>query len=231
MKTAIALIFVVTGLSACTAFGPDRKPPKMPQPQHYSVESQPGRTAEADGVAQQVAAGARPVPDWWKEFESDDLNALVDEGLRNSPSYASAQAALKAAREQLRGQIGDNLFPQVDLEFSPTRQRSLGIPVLPQQTFIENVFVAQAKASYTFDFFGAAFLADRALAGQVKQQALQLEATRRALATNIVVATINAASLAEQVAATEQLVALGVRTAPSRLPVATNSVAHRAMKC
>jgi NodT family efflux transporter outer membrane factor (OMF) lipoprotein len=181
----------------------------MPEPAHYSVDSQPAKTAQVDGVAQQVAIGARPVPEWWKEFGSDDLNALVEEGLRNSPSYASAQSSLKAAREQLRGQIGDNLFPQVDLTFSPSRQRSLGIPVLPQQTFIENVFVAQAQATYTFDFFGAAFLADRALAGQVKQQALQLESTRRALATNIVVATINSASLQEQVVATEELVALG----------------------
>ena len=145
-----------------------------------------------------------------------DERALVDEGLRNSPSYASAQATLKAAREQLRGQIGDNLFPKIDLEFNPSRQRSLGIPVLPQQTFIENIFVAQAKASYTFDFFGTAFLADRALAGQVKQQALQLEATRRALVTNIVVATINSASMAEQVAATEALVNLGEERARHR---------------
>jgi NodT family efflux transporter outer membrane factor (OMF) lipoprotein len=209
MKSPIALLSVVLGLSACTAFGPDRKPPRMPEPAHYSVDSQPLQTSEADGVAQQVAIGARPVPEWWKEFGSDDLNALVDEGLRNSPSYASAQSTLKAAREQLRGQIGDNLFPQVDLTFSPSRQRSLGIPILPQQTFIENVFVAQAQATYTFDFFGAAFLADRALAGQVKQQALQLEATRRALATNIVVATINSASMQEQVVSTEELVALG----------------------
>jgi len=209
-STHILALFAVTlGLSACTAFGPSRKPPKMPEPQHYSVDAQPTHTAAADGVAQQIATGARPVPEWWQEFGSDALNALVDEGLRNSPSYASARATLQAAREQLRGQIGDNLLPQVDLEFSPSRQRTLGIPILPQQTFIENIFAAQAKASYTFDFFGAAFLADRALAGQVKQQALQLEATRRALATNIVVATINAASMAEQVAATEQLVALG----------------------
>jgi NodT family efflux transporter outer membrane factor (OMF) lipoprotein len=209
MKSSVTLIAVVLGLSACTAFGPSRKPPKIPEPTHYAVDSQPAQTAVADGIAQQIATGARPVPEWWKEFGSDDLNALVDEGLRNSPSYASAQATLKAAREQLRGQIGDNLFPKIDLEFDPSRQRSLGIPVLPQQTFVENVFVAEAKASYTFDFFGAAFLADRALAGLVKQQALQLEATRRALATNIVVATINSASMAEQVAATEALVNLG----------------------
>jgi NodT family efflux transporter outer membrane factor (OMF) lipoprotein len=69
------------------------------------------------------------------------------------------------------------------------------------------------KTSYTFDFFGAAVLADRSLARQVQQQDYQLESVRRALAANIVVATINAASLQEQVNATEELVALGERRA------------------
>jgi len=210
---ALAWAAVVLALSACTAFGPDRRPQPMPQPAHYSVEGQPAQTAQADGVAQQVASGARPVPRWWTAYGSDDLDALVDEGLKNSPSLAAARSALQAAREQLRSQIGANMLPQIDLEFSPSRQRTLGIPTLPEQTFIENVFTAQAKASYTFDFFGAAFLADRSLAGQVRQQALQLEATRRALAANIVVATINVASLQEQVTATETLVALGEQRA------------------
>jgi NodT family efflux transporter outer membrane factor (OMF) lipoprotein len=213
MKLRLALVAVAVTLSACTAFGPDRRPPQMPQPAHYSIEGQPARTAQADGIAQQIANGARPVPKWWTAYGSDDLNALVEEGLKNSPSLAAAQSTLQVAREQLRSQIGENMLPKVDLDFSPSRQRSLGIPVLPQQTFVENIFTAQAKASYTLDFFGAAFLADRALAGQVQQQAFQLEATRRALATNIVVATINAASLQEQVDATEKLVALGEQRA------------------
>jgi NodT family efflux transporter outer membrane factor (OMF) lipoprotein len=213
MKLQLALASAALSLCACTAFGPDRKPPQMPHPAHYSIEEPSTQTADADGVAQQVAIGARPVPRWWTAYGSDDLNALVEEGLRNSPSLAAARSALQVAREQLRSQIGENMLPKVDLDFSPTRERSLGIPVLPQQTFIENIFVARAQASYTFDFFGAAFLADRALAGQVRQQAFQLEATRRALATNIVVATINAASLQEQVTATEKLVALGEQRA------------------
>jgi NodT family efflux transporter outer membrane factor (OMF) lipoprotein len=213
MRRHVAFAVAVLSVSACTAFGPDRKPPKMPEPAHYSLESQARLTTEADGVAQKVETGARPVPKWWQAYQSDDLNALVEEGLRNSPSLAAARSTLQAAREQLRSQIGENLLPKVDLSFDPSRQRELGIPVLPQQTFIENIFVAQAQVSYTFDFFGAAFLADRALAGQVRQQALQLEATRRALAANIVVATINVASMQEQVAATERLVALGEQRA------------------
>jgi NodT family efflux transporter outer membrane factor (OMF) lipoprotein len=210
LEVALASIALLCG---CTAFGPDRRPPQMPQPVHYSVGEQPAQSAEADGIAQQVTFGARPVPKWWTAYGSDDLDALVEEGLRNSPSLAAARSTLQVAREQLRSQIGENMLPKVDLEFSPTRQRALGIPILPQQTFIENIFTAQATASYTFDFFGAAFLADRALAGQVRQQAFQLESTRRALATNIVVATINAASMQEQVSATERLVALGEQRA------------------
>jgi NodT family efflux transporter outer membrane factor (OMF) lipoprotein len=182
----------------------------MPSPEHYSVNSQVAQLPAADGVAQVVATGARPVPEWWKAYQSDDLNALVEEGLKNSPSLASAQSTLKAAREQLRSQIGNSSLPSVDVGFSPERQRALGIPVLQQdQTFLYNTFVAEVQTSYTLDFFGAAFLANRALASQIREQAFQLEATRRTLAANIVSATISAAALQEQLAATERLVALG----------------------
>ncbi|MBV8804593.1 MAG: efflux transporter outer membrane subunit, partial [Sinobacteraceae bacterium] len=212
--TGLSAVAMALTLSACTAFGPDRRPPRMTMPEHYSVEPQPAQLPDADGLAQQVVTGARPMPEWWKSYQSEELNNLVDEGLKNSPSLAAAQSTLRAAHEQLRSQIGNSLFPSVDVGFDPSRQRALGIPILPkEQTFIYNVFAAEVQASYTFDFFGAAFLADRALASQIREQDFQLEATRRALATNIVTATINAAALQEQVEATEQLVALGEQRA------------------
>jgi NodT family efflux transporter outer membrane factor (OMF) lipoprotein len=196
-------------LQGCTAFGPPRDPPRMPEPAHYAVAAQSSTLPTADGVAQQLAIGARPVPKWWEAYQSDALNAFVEEGLAKNPSLEAAQRTLKAARESYRSQVGENLLPHIDLQASPTRQHALGLPNLPQETFLENIFVAEVQGSYTFDFFGAAYLADRALARQVQQQVYQLEATRRALAANIVLATINAASLREQVEATERLVALG----------------------
>ena len=172
-----------------------------------------GRAWDAGvGRRREPASGGatfRPVAEWWRAYECAALDAFVAEGLAHSSSLAAARGTLKAAREQLRGQIGGNMLPSVDLEFDPSRQRTLGIPIIPQQTFLENIFVAQVQTSYTFDFFGAALLADRALAQQVRQQALQFESTRRALATNIVVAVINAASLQGQVDETVELVALG----------------------
>ncbi|CAM2153964.1 Efflux transporter outer membrane subunit [Pararobbsia alpina] len=210
LNTTFALGALTLALAGCGLFGPDRNPPAMASPDHYSVQGQAAKLPAADGVSQQLDVGAQPVPEWWKGYNSDALNALVDEGLANSPSLAAAQHSLKSAREGLRSEIGNNLFPSVDVGFAPSRQRSLGIPILPtEETFLENVFVAQVQASYTFDFFGASLLADRALAGQVQQQAFQLESTRRTLAANIVIATINVASLNDQVVATEKLVDLG----------------------
>ena len=206
---AAAFGAMALGMTACGLFGPDRNPPAMAQPDHYSVEAQSARLPTADGETQQLDIGAKPVPEWWKQYQCDALNALVDEGLSKSPSLDASRHSLDAAREGLRSEIGNSLFPHVDVGFQPTRERTLGIPILPQETFLENVFVAQVQASYTFDFFGAALLADRALAGQVQQQAFQLESTRRALATNIVIATINVASLNEQLKATQTLVDLG----------------------
>jgi NodT family efflux transporter outer membrane factor (OMF) lipoprotein len=204
---AIWAIALVAGLPGCGAFGPPRDPPRMASPGHYSVDAQATTLPAADGVAQQLSLRAPPVPRWWMEFQSDALNALVEEALAQSPSLAAAQSTLRAAREALRSQVGQSLYPSVDVGVSPNRERALGIPVLPQETFIENIFVAEVQTSYTFDFFGAALLADRALARQVQEQAFELESTRRALATNVVVATINAASLQEQVDAVTRLAA------------------------
>jgi NodT family efflux transporter outer membrane factor (OMF) lipoprotein len=205
---------VAVALSACTAFGPTRSPPKMPTPEHYSVGDPGTQLPTADGIAQTLASGTHPVPEWWKAYGSDELNQLVEEGLKNSSSLAAAQSTLKAAREELRSQIGNSLLPSVDVGFDPSRQRALGIPIPNQpQTYLYNVYAAEVQTSYTLDFFGAAFLADRALASQIKQQAFQLEATRRALAANIVTAVINTAALNEEVEATSRLVELGEQRA------------------
>ncbi|HXA35287.1 MAG TPA: efflux transporter outer membrane subunit [Steroidobacteraceae bacterium] len=211
---SIGLAAFCLGIAGCGAFGPDRNPPRMPPVAHYSAAAQAEQLPAADGIAQRLDAGARPVPQWWRAYHSAALDALVDEGLANSPSLAAAQHTLAAAREALRSQIGQSMLPNVDVGFDPARERALGIPILPhQETFLYNVFAAEVKTSYTFDFFGAAVLANRALALQVKQQAFELEATRRGLATNIVVAAINAAALQVEVSATENLVALGEQRA------------------
>jgi NodT family efflux transporter outer membrane factor (OMF) lipoprotein len=205
-RIALFLTWAVV-LAACVSARPPA-PSLTDSPGQYSASGAMRTESTSDDSTQRLNVGARPVPDWWHLYKCDALDALVEEGLAHSPSLAAAQATLKATHEQLRSQIGQNLFPNIDLGFAPSRQRALGLPVLPQPTFLYSVFALEAQASYKFDFFGASITADRALAQQVEQQYFQFDATRRALATNIVIATINAAVLQESVAASESLVAL-----------------------
>ncbi|MFM0690194.1 efflux transporter outer membrane subunit [Paraburkholderia strydomiana] len=194
-------------LAACS-FGPNGQPPAMPQPVHYGSEAQPAQTVLAQGVAQQFVVGAKPVPEWWKLYRSDALDALVDEGLRNSPTLAATEQSLAAAREQLRGQIGSSMLPTIDAGGQATRNRALAIPEIGPNTFLYNIFVGQLQAHYTIDLFGASRLADAALAARVNVQAYQLDAARRALAANIVSAAITSAALRAQIDTTERLVTL-----------------------
>ncbi|CAG4887017.1 efflux transporter outer membrane subunit [Paraburkholderia gardini] len=194
-------------LAACS-FGPNGEPPAMPAPAHYGAEAQPTQTVPAQGVTQQFVVGAKAVPEWWKQFQSDDLNALVDEGLRNSPTLAATDRSLAAAREQLRAQIGSSLLPSIDAGGQATRERALGIPEAGPNTFLYNVFVGQLQAHYTFDIFGAARLENAALAARVDVQAYQFDAARRALAANIVSAALASATLHAQIDATQRLVTL-----------------------
>src|ERR1017187_2603105 len=155
MRTrVIAAIALAASLAGCAA-APHPNASQVALPSQYSAAGPLPEAPTADGVAQHFAQGTRPTPRWWQAYQSEALNALVEEGLAQSPSLASAQATLKATHEALRVQIGDNLYPSVDLGFAPSRQRALSIPTLPQETFLYNVFALEAQASYKFDFFGA----------------------------------------------------------------------------
>jgi len=199
-----AALVAASMLTACAAFGPPRTPPSVALPAHYgSVPSNPSLTA-AHAAPQQLVIGATPVPQWWRAFGSAPLDALVSEALEKNPSLAAAQANLRSAHEQVRGQVGDNLYPHLDAGVAPSRQRALGYPVIGQQTFLYDVFAAEVEGSWTLDFFGASALADRALLGQVRAQAYELEAARRSIAFNVVLAAINAASLQAQLDALGQ---------------------------
>ncbi|WP_233830425.1 efflux transporter outer membrane subunit [Paraburkholderia sp. ZP32-5] len=207
LRRATFAVSLACALAACS-FGPNGDAPAMPQPAHYGAEPLPTQTVAAQGVTQQFVAGAPTVPEWWKLYRSDALNALVDEGLRNSPTLAATDQNLAAAREQLRAQIGSSMLPTIDAGGQATRNRALAIPEIGPNTFLYDVFVGQLQAHYTFDLFGAERLANAGLAAHVNVQVYQFDAARRALAANIVTATITSAALHAQIDTTERLVTL-----------------------
>ncbi|PXW27642.1 efflux transporter outer membrane subunit [Paraburkholderia caballeronis] len=206
-RAALAAASAALLLAAC-AFGPGGAPPAMPQPAHYGAEPQPERTVAAQGVSQQFVVGAPPVPQWWTLYRSDALNALVDEGLRNSPNLAAAQHSLNAAREQLRAQVGSSILPTVDALGIAARQRSPGIPALGVDKLENDLFAGLVQVQYTFDLFGATRLNNAALLSRFDMQAFQFDAARRSLAANIVTAAIGSATLHAQIDTTGRLLAL-----------------------
>lgn len=198
-------------LSGC-ALGPSGDAPLMPQPANYAVEATPASFGP-DGARQHFVLGQRAVPQWWQAYGAPELSAWVDEALQHNHSLAQAEHSLAGAKEQLRAQLGESLWPTIDAVGQATRQRALGLPNIGQPTNLYNVFAGQLRASYTFDLFGVERFANSAMAAQVDAQSYQFDAARRTLAANVVVSAINAASLAAQVRDTERLVALAATDA------------------
>jgi NodT family efflux transporter outer membrane factor (OMF) lipoprotein len=194
-------------LAGC-AFAPPAKPPAPPSPEHYAVQPTPADSAKADGVAQHFSLGARAVPEWWRLYDNDTLNAWVEEGLRSNPSLAATRHTLEAAHQQLRAQVGANMLPTLDGQAQSSRQSALGFPDFGPPTNLYNIYAGQLALSYNFDLFGATRHGIEQTAAQVDQQSYEFDAAKRALAANIVIAAISAASLAEQLSTSERLSAL-----------------------
>jgi NodT family efflux transporter outer membrane factor (OMF) lipoprotein len=200
----MTILMAAMTLAGC-AFAPPAKPPAPPAPAHYAVKPTPADSAKADGVAQHFSLGERAVPEWWHLYGNDTLDAWVDEGLRNNPSLAATQHTLEAAHQLLRAQVGANMLPTLDAQGQTSRQRALGFPDIGPPTNLYDVYAGQLALSYNFDLFGATRQGIAQTAAQVDQQSYEFDAAKRALAANIVIAAINAASLAEQLSTSERL--------------------------
>jgi NodT family efflux transporter outer membrane factor (OMF) lipoprotein len=206
MTRSIHVTVLATALMlAGCAFAPPAKPPAPPSPEHYAVQPTPADSAKADGVSQHFSLGARAVPEWWRLYGNDTLNAWVEEGLRNNPSLTATRHTLEAAHQQLRAQIGANMLPTLDGQAQSSRQKAIGFPDFGPPTNLYDVYAGQLSLSYNFDLFGATRHGIEQTAAQVDQQSYEFDAAKRALAANIVIAAINAASLAEQLSTSERL--------------------------
>lgn len=201
MRRALCAL-VASALAACGS--EPLRPPEPPAPADYT----------AIPVAEERLAPGKDIPaEWWTLFRSPALDDLVRRALAESPTIARAAARLRQAQEDLVAREGAQL-PRADARLSSNRvdvePQSLGVPALPVPMPLD-LHLASVGVSYTFDFAGGTRRELEGLRAEVDHQQYELEAARLMLAGNVVTAAIREASLREQIAESEEIVALQAR--------------------
>lgn len=143
-----------------------------------------------------------PAPQWWRDFQNPQLDALVSAGLVASPTLGQASANLAAAQAEAAAANGAYL-PQVSLNPNDTRE---SYPTGPNATPAFTVYSLAGTISYDPGLFGARhYTYQNGVALAAFQQA-ELDAVKQTLIGNIVAAAIGEAAVREQIATTEQII-------------------------
>jgi NodT family efflux transporter outer membrane factor (OMF) lipoprotein len=225
------LALTLSGLAGCAA-GPDYHRPAVPAADGYAPAPLPESTAEtpavAGGQSQRLVGSAEESAQWWMLFGSPELNALVEQSFKKNPTIVEAQAALKQAQELVAAQRG-YFYPSLDAGYSFERQKvagNLANSVAPgvqgNGTDIQayqnpseppynaplyyNLHTAQLTVGYTPDVFGGNWRQVESLQAQAQAQRFALEAAYITLASNIVSAVVQEASLREQIEAVQTII-------------------------
>ncbi len=203
-------MLAMLALSGC-AVGPNFREPAPPAVNRYTPTELPGSTVSAatpGGDAQRFLAGSNVPEHWWTTFGNDELDRRVQTAFAHSPTIASAQAALRQAEENAKA-AGGSLFPSLDASAGATRANqaaaALGAPAVGGSKPF-TVYNAGVSVGYVFDIFGGVRRGIEAQQAQADVQHAQLDATYLTLAANVVTASLQEASLREQVHATGQII-------------------------
>jgi len=211
LKTATrraAVAMAAFALAGC-AVGPNFREPAAPKVDRYTSAPLPTSTvsaAAAGGDAQRFLEGQSVPQHWWTTFGNAELDRRVQQALRHSPSVTAAEAALRQAEETAKAARG-SLFPSLDASVGATRakqsaaQTGTGKALGPL-----TVYNAGVSVGYVFDIFGGVRRGIEAQQAKADVQRAQLDATYLALAANVVTASLQEASLREQVKATREIV-------------------------
>lgn len=199
-------------LAGC-AVGPDFKVPEAPAVANakspYTSVPLPAATASASGAggaSQRFAMGQDIPAIWWGVFHSEPLDQLIRSALAHSPTLASAQAALRQARETYNANAGALRLPGVTGQFGVTRERESQLASQVPGGVDLTVLNASVNVSYTIDAFGGIHRELEGLQAAVDYQRYQVEATYLTLTANVVTTAIQEASLRAQMHATQDVI-------------------------
>lgn len=115
--------------------------------------------------------------DWWKALNDPQLDALMDEALRDSPTLAQALARVRLAQSRMQTEVAANQ-PRFAIDADETYQRFSENYYIPPPFAGETTWIGQATANmhWDIDFWG-------------KQAALIRQARSAAIASSLDVAS------------------------------------------
>ena len=160
-KTVI-LVPLFFGLLTGCAVGPDYREPQTQVRDSFANQTQPGLSTD------EVEAS------WWRGFDDDMLNHLVQLAIAGNHDLRIATARLREARA-LRSETRFELFPIVTSEAFYTKQRLSEAVAPPMGERDVDYFSAGFDATWELDFFGRVRRSIEARSAEVGAA----EATRR----------------------------------------------------
>jgi len=227
-RLIIPIYMGVALLGGC-AVGPDFKHPEAPAGAGYTPAQLPATTVSASvpgGEAESLVLGQDISADWWKMFGSTALDSLIKRAFAASPTIEVAKATLRGAQFDVYAQEG-YFAPTVSAGYSFERQQVAGNlssndpgiqgngtviagrqsnapPYNQPVTF--NLHTAELTVGYMPDVFGSNIRQVEALRATRRYQRFQLEAACITLASNVVAAALQEASVRAQIAAARAII-------------------------
>ena len=201
-KRALLAGLSLAMLAACTTVGPDFARPAAPEQSGYAMAGDP--------TASPIAALGATNPEareWWKAFNSTDLDALVDQALKGNPTLQAADAALARVAELENAQRGDS-GPSATLAGNINRERintaGFGISGFPSPTI--NIFSIGTSLKYDLDLFGGERRKDETAAARTEAQRQRTDAAYLNLTGAVVSRAIELAALRAQLDALDGII-------------------------
>lgn len=204
------LLLISAGLLSACAVGPDFKQPDPPKTSSYTEYPLAQKLTTAPGVPggteQEFVEGADIEAQWWELYKSPELDVLIKKALQQNPNLGAADAALRAAQENVSAQIGGQYFPAIGLGGAASRQlQPSAIYGLPYGSDTYNLYNTSVNVTYKLDVFGGARRAVESARAQAEIAQFQLEGAYLSLTANIVTGAIREAALRAQMQATEEI--------------------------
>lgn len=208
IATATALVALLVGC----AVGPDfhRPGPPADATGNGYTPKPLTKTASVDvsgGASQRFVTDMDIPGQWWELFHSEPLNQLIDRALKYNSDLKAAQAALRAANDNVYAQMGA-YWPSLAASFSRMRARTSAFiaPVPTNSTQTYNLYTSDLHISYTPDVFGLNRRTVESLQAEADVQRYTLEATYLTLTSTVVTTAIQEAGLRAQIDATQKII-------------------------